>query len=120
MNDALKQLTIGGVVARERLALDLVFGQDTNLWTDDMRSLGKGIARDLAPVMANQALASGERVPCKACNGAGNILRQSIEDFFPVPVVCEECEGEGSLDASIHMIRSALKKVVTKKQKKTK
>jgi hypothetical protein len=102
---------------REELARDLVFGQQTSLWTEEMQQVSKSIVWTLAPVFASERPLTGVNESCKACKGSGNIVTQGPNDYFPVPLVCEECRGEGVIPAFVTKLRKAIEQVTKKKRK---
>ncbi|MAF20216.1 MAG: hypothetical protein CMI55_00885 [Parcubacteria group bacterium] len=105
---AYRKLTDANEEKRKAFAMNLVFGQRTELWTNEMKEVAEPIAMQLAPVFALEKPMRGETVPCDECNGSGNVAVQKQDDYFPVPVVCEGCDGAGAVPKSVHELRKAL------------
>lgn len=112
---------------RQTLALNLVFGQRTELWTEEMRRAALPMALQLAPIFALEQPLGGETVPCDTCQGTGSRIVQRPSDYFPVPVVCEDCRGNGAKSAAVAELERALKfyasnhkEGIPKKKKKVK
>ena len=110
---------------RERYARDMVFGQNTGLWTPEMRTLTDGIMRLLAPVFAAQhapPINEDFQERCTACEN-GVVVMQGANDFIPVPLACGVCGGLGTVNRAVALLRQNLKAAVTsppasKKKKK--
>ena len=107
-SSAHKKLMEANEEERKAFMMNLVFGQRTELWTNEMRKAAEPIAKQLAPVFALERPLPGETVPCDECNGAGSVVVQEQDDYFPVPVVCEGCEGNGAIFKTTYELRRAL------------
>jgi hypothetical protein len=109
---AYKALMDADADERERLADDLVFGQHTGLWTKEMQHAARDVTRTLAGVFALELPLSGQNEPCGTCHGSGNVLQQSPDTYYPVPVVCDKCKGEGTIPMAVFELRKAMETVI--------
>jgi DnaJ-class molecular chaperone len=101
---------------RKTMARDLVFGQQTKMWTVEMREIGNTVTNILAPVFALELPITFDSEPCLHCGGTGNVLRNELKDFFPIPMVCSGCNGSGSIPKCIADLKNALQSISLKKQ----
>ena len=118
LDKARNQLSEGDQDQRMILALNLVTGQRTELWSAEMRTAAGPLIRDFGPIFALGQPLAGETVPCEACRGTGNKPVQRPNDFFPVPVVCEDCRGYGALPKATADFARALESAPIRKHKK--
>lgn len=102
--------------ARKKLAHDLVYG-DTTAWSPETLAVLEDVTLMFAPVFAQEAPPPpGD--PCPACKGRGALQQQGVNDFIPVPRVCEECRGNGTVSAVVNELRRSLEEAVVARKKK--
>lgn len=117
---AYAQLVNATLEERMKFARDMVFGQNTGMWTDEMRRMTDGVMKLLAVVFAAQEIRGMDPAieqRCPACVD-GVVVMQQANDYIPVPLVCGQCRGSGVVNKAVFELREALR-TTTKKKKDT-
>ncbi|TSC80649.1 MAG: hypothetical protein G01um101425_303 [Candidatus Peregrinibacteria bacterium Gr01-1014_25] len=115
MAEARERLIRADAEERERIIIQLVFGQSVEFWDDEHRSRAATLAETFLPVFITEVARPpqrGER--CDACKGKGvvSVQRPNV-DYFPVTLGCEECRGTGVIPQAVADLRRAIRACTT-------